>query len=289
MLQFLPVQENNLFAIRATGRLGPDDYEAFLPELENRTQEFDKVSVLIELDDFHGWTLDAAREDWQSGTQFNDKFERIALVGEKLWQRWMTIMSKPFINGEVQYFSRDEISNAWDWLRASQINPDPAGFEPAPYQRLIAAVDFSPHSLVAVKRAIELSKLYKAELTLLHVINEEYLYDILYGPGDIGFAGYDAFKDATANEEVLREQADKRMADLLESLDTEGLNQEIVVGTPSHAILSMAEAKNADLIVMGTHGRRGLARLLGSNARSVVTKARCEVLTIRLPSLDHAD
>lgn len=282
MLQFLPLEEENVFAVRATGKLNLEDYQQFLPELESRIGETTQVSLLMELDDFHGWTLDAAREDFQFGTRFDEKIARIALVGDKLWQRWMSIMAKPFFGGDIRYFARENISEAWEWLREFNAETRSEDTPMTPYQGMVVAMDFSPHATRACKRALELSKLYQAKITLLHVINEEYLYDILYGPGDIGFAGYDTLKDSGANETALRESAEKRMQTLKDSLDIQDVKHEIVVGTPSHAILSFAAAHQADLIVMGTHGRKGLARLLGSNARSVVTRAQCEVLTVPL-------
>lgn len=289
MLQFLPIEERNLFAVRATGKLTSDDYQQFLPELETRIGDQEQVSILMELDDFHGWTLEAAKDDFRIGSKFGDRIERIALVGDKLWQRWMAAMSKPFINGQIRYFSRDEVGDAWDWLRESLLKPEPADTSLVPYKRLIAAMDFSAHSVHATKRALELSKLYNAQLTLLHVINEEYLYDILYGPGDIGFAGYESLYDSQVSEKALRESAETKIKQLFAQLGVEQLECEIVVGTPANAIISFAESQQAELIVMGTHGRKGLARLLGSNASSVVTRARCEVLTIPLQNKEPAE
>jgi len=53
-------------------------------------------------------------------------------------------------------------------------------------------------------------------------------------------------------------------------------------GLPSHEIIVVAKEKSADLIVVGTHGRRGLQRLLGSTANSVINHAACDVLAVRL-------
>lgn len=280
MLQFLPVQEDNIFAVRATGQLTHDDYQQFLPELEKRISSDSPASLLIELDDFHGWTLDAVRDDFQLG--MTHRFNRIALVGTKAWQRWMTAMSKPFVDADIQYFDRDLIGDAWDWLRAADDDIG-ADITLAPYSDIVIAVDFSPHSRMAALRAIDLADRYNATTTLLHVINEEYLYDILYGPSDIGLTGYATAETFRVNEETLRAQAKKNMDELQEWLQRPDIQSEIIIGSPAHAIVSFAEARRADLIVVGTHGRRGLARLLGSTAKSIVTKSRCEVLSVSLP------
>jgi len=57
MLQFIPVFEDNTIAVRASGKLTHEDYQAFLPELEKLLKEEGKVSVLFELDNFSGWDL----------------------------------------------------------------------------------------------------------------------------------------------------------------------------------------------------------------------------------------
>jgi len=59
----------------------------------------------------------------------------------------------------------------------------------------------------------------------------------------------------------------------------------LLVGDPASAIVEAAEEENVDLIVLGTHGRTGLTRLLmGSVAENVVRKAKCPVLTVKHPS-----
>lgn len=282
MLQFLPIDEDDIFAVRATGKLTHEDYQRFLPELEARIPADSPVSLLIELDDFHGWTLEAMKDDFKLGMSGN--FKRIALLGTKKWQRWMTAMAAPFVDANIRYFDNESAGEAWDWLRESaEIALDEAVDEPiSPYSNIIVAVDFSPHSLAAVRRALELANLYLAQLTLIHVINEEYLYDVLYGPGDMMMAGYTSPQNASATEDVLRERAEANIEALRNTLEQPLVEAEIMVGTPSNTILSFAEAKKADLIVIGTHGRRGLARLLGSTAITVMTKSRCDVLSIPL-------
>jgi nucleotide-binding universal stress UspA family protein len=65
--------------------------------------------------------------------------------------------------------------------------------------------------------------------------------------------------------------------------------RQLVEGNPAMEILHMAEMIDADLIVMGTHGRRGLKRfLMGSVAEHVLERARCPVLTVKTPFLMRA-
>lgn len=115
MLQFIPVTEGNTIAIRASGKLTHEDYQDFLPQLEAEIQRQGQVSVLFELDNFSGWTLDAAKDDFKFGLQSREALERIAIVGDKSWERWMTLMMKPFVpSDKVAYFQRSSLQVAWD-------------------------------------------------------------------------------------------------------------------------------------------------------------------------------
>lgn len=60
MFQFIPVAERDLFAFRATGKLTDDDYQVFLPQLEELIEARGPISMLMELEDFHGWDAKAA-------------------------------------------------------------------------------------------------------------------------------------------------------------------------------------------------------------------------------------
>jgi len=67
-----------------------------------------------------------------------------------------------------------------------------------------------------------------------------------------------------------------------EQLDVDQSNRWLVWGTPKQEIAQLAETEQVDLIVVGSHGRHGLALLLGSTANSVLHYARCDVMAVRL-------
>ena len=112
-----------------------------------------------------------------------------------------------------------------------------------------------------------------ARIVLLHVYHLPYEYTA-YGTIPTSL---DYFKDVEG-------AAEERLATLAEELRQQGFNVETLAreGFPPEIILDEAEAANADLIAMGTHGRTGLAHLvLGSTAERVVQRAHCPVLTVR--------
>jgi len=287
MFQFIPVHEGNMYALRVSGKLTSEDYQAFLPRLEELISEEEKISLLIELDDFHGAELAVLKDDLQFGTEHNDNFEKIAIVGDKQWHHWMTLLSTPFIKGEVKYFNRAALQDAWDWLRIKVYSDDELADMPLkPYQKVMACVDFSPHSRHAVKRAIKVADEANAELMLVNVVDEAALYDLYYDPVNIGFAltpyAQEGIEETENLIDTLVKNAESQMRALLAELGLDKSQGKVMPGRPKSTLNSYAKAQDVDLIVLGTHGRRGFDNLLGSSTRYIQEHARCEVLSVPL-------
>jgi universal stress protein A len=137
---------------------------------------------------------------------------------------------------------------------------------------VLCPVDFSESSDAALQYASLLASEAEARLYIVHV--EEPLREC---PPD--FAGYGIGSSVSEEEQLF---------DLLSSLrpTIEGVEFEHhhLKGSPASEILRFAEREEIDLIVIGTHGRKGLSRLLmGSVAESVVRRAKCPVLTVKQP------
>jgi universal stress protein A len=142
--------------------------------------------------------------------------------------------------------------------------------------RMLVPIDFSPDSMRALALARELATRFRAELLLLHVVDQT----ALAAAPELTLAN-------PAFAKVLNEQwrrAGARTARLGAALQRRGQRCRTMVkrGAPWQVIVDTAARGAADLIVMGTHGRSGLAHLLiGSVAERVVRHAPCAVLTVR--------
>jgi universal stress protein A len=141
------------------------------------------------------------------------------------------------------------------------------------YKHILLAADFFGHGEVVAIRAKDLADKYQAKLSIVHVLDNLPLTDPAYGP----VIPFDM--DLTAE---LMKAAKKRLAKLGEELGVPEDSQLIVMGSPKLEIVSIAQEKNMDLIVVGSHGRHGLALLLGSTANGVLHHAKCDVLAVRL-------
>jgi len=284
MIQFLPVNDGNTIAIRVTGKLTHEDYQNFLPKLEEQIKQLDKVSLLIELDNFKGWELKAIKDDVEFILKHAEDIERVAIVGDKAWERWMAAMVKPFVLfADVKYFNREDLQKAWDWLREPEKLQQSAEVI-LPYKSIVASVDFSLASKRATKRAIELAKQYKARLTVLHVVQEIIPYPAYVGDDLMGYV-YDPVLLAQQNEELIA-QAKQLMEEFVADLKTDmDIQAEVVSGDIEKTILSFLEADNTDLAVFGGKKKSGISKLLGSTPQYIQNHARCETLIVPLYDL----
>lgn len=142
-------------------------------------------------------------------------------------------------------------------------------FSPDKLSSILVPVDFSAPSLAALPHALALAQQYDAQLTLLHVI--EPLHP-------------DMLIDLTETQHTARAAAHQRLTKLWE--DTKKAwprtGRELRTGHPVTTINALAKRTNADLVVLGTHGRTGWKRgLMGSVAERVVQLAPCPVLVVR--------
>lgn len=145
------------------------------------------------------------------------------------------------------------------------------------YQRILVPIDGSPTSNRGLQEAIALGKLTGASLRLLHVVDET------------SFAmSADAFGSYAGNViDLLREAGTEILAKGQSTVEAAGLSVDTVLrdnlaGRVSDLVTDEARTWPADLIVLGTHGRRGAGRLfLGSDAEQVLRQAPVPVLLVR--------
>jgi hypothetical protein len=119
MVMSLTLEEtvgSNVLEVHASGKLVKQDYLILGPEAERLIHEFGKIRVLFNMDEFHGWKTSAVWEDLKFSAKHFTDIERIAMVGEKKWQKAMSDFCKPFTAAKIQYFEHSELDEARAWL-----------------------------------------------------------------------------------------------------------------------------------------------------------------------------
>jgi universal stress protein A len=150
------------------------------------------------------------------------------------------------------------------------------------YRKIAVPIDLSGESDEIIRKARELAT-EKSELHLLYVqepLDSVYLGVVPYGPV---FVGMDKV------EGRLRDELKEKLQELGKRHDVGEKRLHFLDGVPSKEIHRFVEENDIDLVVMGTHGQKGVQLLLGSTANSVLQGATCDVLAVRIFERQPAD
>jgi hypothetical protein len=101
--------------VQVSGKLAHEDYQHFVPEFERLIKEHGKISVLFEMSDFHGWGAKALWDDIKFDLKHFSDIERIAMVGDKKWEKGMSVFCRPFSTARVRYFEMADLEEARAW------------------------------------------------------------------------------------------------------------------------------------------------------------------------------
>lgn len=116
MIEQLASPSPKVLGFKLSGKLHDEDYKKFVPLVDEAAKD-GKVRLLSQFHDFHGWDLHALWDDIKFSTTHCTKIDRIALVGDKTWEKWMAKVCKPFTMAKIQYFDAADIDKAWAWLQ----------------------------------------------------------------------------------------------------------------------------------------------------------------------------
>jgi len=141
------------------------------------------------------------------------------------------------------------------------------------YKTVLLGVDLTEVSTEIADRAKAVAESNGAKLHLIHVIEP---LSFAYG-GDIPM-------DFSGIQEEIQQQAKQQLTKFGETYGVDEAAQHIVLGRPEIEIHALAEEIDADLVVVGSHGRYGLALLMGSTANGVLHGSPCDVLAVRVSS-----
>lgn len=109
--------DNEFFlSLKAVGTLTHSDYEVITPLIDSALAQVKhpKVNVLVDGTELEGWELRAAWDDFKLGLKHNNEFEKIAIYGNKNWQKITAKIGAWFLSGEIKYF--DNLDDALIWI-----------------------------------------------------------------------------------------------------------------------------------------------------------------------------
>lgn len=116
-LQIIEMNGGKIMEVHVSGKLVEADYCQFMPEFERLIRQHGKVRVLFDMTNFHGWDAGGLWQDIKFDAKHFSDIERVAMVGEKKWQEWMSQFCRPFTTAEIRYFEHAATDEAREWLK----------------------------------------------------------------------------------------------------------------------------------------------------------------------------
>jgi hypothetical protein len=115
-IQLTEANGGKLLEVHVSGKLTHDDYKRLVPTFERLVKQHGKLRVLFEMADFHGWEAGALWDDIKLDVQHFADIERLAMVGDKAWEKGMSVFCRPFTTATIRYFDRAAAADARAWL-----------------------------------------------------------------------------------------------------------------------------------------------------------------------------
>lgn len=140
------------------------------------------------------------------------------------------------------------------------------------YQHILLTTDLSEHTDIIADHAKIIAEKCRAKISILYVVEHT---PIVYGSGEFSIP-----LDINL-EETLIANARQALAHLGSRLGIAPDNQHVATGSIKEAVTQLAKKIGIDLIVVGTHRRHGVERLLGATANAILHVSPCDVLTVR--------
>ena len=111
------LNDGRILLLKVTGKLATEDYEQLVPVVDRLIERHGRIRMLFEMHDFHGWSCGALWKDTKFAFHHFRDIERLAIIGEKKWQKGMATFCKPFTKAEIRYFEHSQADEARSWLQ----------------------------------------------------------------------------------------------------------------------------------------------------------------------------
>lgn len=119
MIEKMNESTGNIIGFKAVGTITKEDYALLTAEVESLIREVGSLCLLLDLETFEGEEFKAWGADLKFGHEFRKKIQKMAIVGDKKWQKWLTSLVDPFYARDARFFPTAEREAAWVWLQSS--------------------------------------------------------------------------------------------------------------------------------------------------------------------------
>ena len=117
MIEKMSESEGKILGFKAIGTVTKADYKVLVPEVQALVDKEGSISLLLDLRQFKWEKVEAWGADIKFGRTYHEKIDKMAIVGDRTWEKWITTLAEPFYSKEARFFHSDEIDAAWKWLK----------------------------------------------------------------------------------------------------------------------------------------------------------------------------
>ncbi len=119
MIQKLKESSGKAIGFKFSGELMDNEYKGFVAEVEAIIADHGKTRLLMVVDYPQEFDLKTAWDDLVFWIKHIKNIERLAIVGQKEWEKWLELLEKPLIHTNVKYYKTSNIEDAWNWIKSS--------------------------------------------------------------------------------------------------------------------------------------------------------------------------
>lgn len=117
MIEEMDMGVSDIVGFKVSGKLLGEDYRALAPHIEEVVEREGQVKLFALLEDCHGWDWHGALDEIKFGIKHYRDIQRIAMIGDKKWEKLVADLFKPFTRAEIKYFDKSKKIVAWYWLQ----------------------------------------------------------------------------------------------------------------------------------------------------------------------------
>ncbi len=113
------VAEGKTLEVHVIGKVARSDYKRFVPKYERLVKRHGKINVLLDMNNFHGGDTRALWDDIKRDYRHFADMKRVAMVGDRTWEKEIGFFRWPFTTAAIRFFDRDKMDAARAWLKSA--------------------------------------------------------------------------------------------------------------------------------------------------------------------------
>jgi len=117
MIEKIADSSGNVIGFKCSGTITASDYKKMVPEVRALVEKEGNIRLLFDLSEFKWEKMEAWLQDLKFGSEFRHEIQKMAIVGDTTWEKWITALAKPFYARDAKFFNTADINKAWAWLR----------------------------------------------------------------------------------------------------------------------------------------------------------------------------